>query len=99
MEMQTDGLVQISHVAGSESGENKHRFDKWWLLVLFVIFLIVYLSISKSDPYWRIILFVRDGVWVSLSTTVISFLLVLVVGLLVGLGRLSKNKLINGIST
>jgi polar amino acid transport system permease protein len=99
MDMQTDGLVQISQIAGSDSGENKRRFDKWWLLVIFVIFLIVYLAFSKSDPYWRIILFVRDGVWVSLSTTVISFLLVLVVGLLVGLGRLSKNKIVNGIST
>lgn len=99
MEMQTDGLVQVSQIPGSDSGDNKHRFDKWWLLVIFVIFLIVYLAMSKSDPYWRIILFVRDGVWVSLSTTVISFLLVLVVGLLVGLGRLSKNKIVNGIST
>jgi polar amino acid transport system permease protein len=99
MEMQTDGLVQISSLSSNQPGEEKHRFDKWWLLVFFVIFLIIYLASTKSDPYWRIILFVRDGIWVSLSTTVISFLLVLVVGLLVGLGRLSKNKIVNGIST
>jgi len=99
MEMQTDGMVPLTPVAVAKSGENNKRFDKWWLLVFFVIFLIAYLSITKSDPYWRIILFVRDGIWVSLTTTVISFLLVLVVGLVIGLGRLSKNKLINGIST
>jgi polar amino acid transport system permease protein len=67
--------------------------------LLFVVGLIVYLSVTKSDPYWRIVLFVRDGIWVSLSVTVISFVLVLVTGLVVGLGRLSKNKIINGIST
>ncbi len=99
METPNDGLVQITSLSGNQSGDEKHRFDKWWLLVFFVIFLIVYLASTKSDPYWRIILFVRDGIWVSLTTTVISFLLVLVVGLLVGLGRLSKSKIINGIST
>jgi polar amino acid transport system permease protein len=99
MEMQTDGMVPLTPVAVTKSGENNKRFDKWWLLVFFVIFLIAYLSITKSDPYWRIILFVRDGIWVSLTTTVVSFLLVLVVGLVIGLGRLSKNKIINGIST
>lgn len=99
MEIPNDGLVQISSLSSNPSGDEKRRFDKWWLLVFFVIFLIIYLASTKSDPYWRIILFVRDGIWVSLSTTVISFLLVLVVGLLVGLGRLSKNKIVNGIST
>ncbi len=99
MEMQTDGMVPLSRPADVKPGENNNRFDKWWLLVFFVLFLIAYLSITKSDPYWRIILFVRDGIWVSLTTTVVSFFLVLVVGLIIGLGRLSKNKAINGIST
>lgn len=97
--MQTDGMVPLSRPADAKPGEKNNRFDKWWILVFFVIFLIAYLSITKSDPYWRIILFVRDGIWVSVTTTVISFLLVLVVGLIIGLGRLSKNKAINGIST
>ncbi len=99
MEMQTDGMVPLSRPADVKPGENNNRFDKWWLLVFFVLFLIAYLSITKSDPYWRIILFVRDGIWVSLTTTVVSFFLVLIVGLIIGLGRLSKNKAINGIST
>jgi polar amino acid transport system permease protein len=99
MEMQTDGMVPLNRAAEVKPGENDNRFDKWWLLVIFVIFLIGYLSITKSDPYWRIILFVRDGIWVSLTTTVVSFFLVLAVGLIIGLGRLSKNKAINGIST
>ena len=47
----------------------------------------------------RILLFVRDGIWVTFKTTVISFVLVMVAGLFGGLGRLSKNKLINGIAT
>lgn len=98
MEMQTDGMVQVSPNTDNQT-KDKNRFDKWWFLVIFVVGLIVYLATSQSDPYWRIIQFVQDGVWVSISTTVISFFLVLFVGLFVGLGRLSKNKAINGIST
>ncbi len=98
MDMQTDGMVPLAPLAEVES-KDKNRFDKWWLLVIFVVGLIIYLATSQSDPYWRIIQFVQDGVWVSISTTVISFFLVLFVGLFVGLGRLSKNKAINGIST
>jgi polar amino acid transport system permease protein len=99
MSYQTDGLVQLSPLPSPQPVEKSSRFDKWWILLLFVVGLIIYLSVTKSDPYWRIVLFVRDGIWVSLSVTVISFVLVLVTGLVVGLGRLSKNKIINGVST
>ncbi|NMB55661.1 MAG: amino acid ABC transporter permease [Leptolinea sp.] len=99
MEVPNDGLVQVASLTDTQDGGKKRRFDKWWILVFFVIFLIIYLASTKSDPYWRIILFVQDGIWVSITTTIISFLLVLVVGLIVGLGRLSKNRIINGIST
>lgn len=99
MDMQTDAMVQLSPELKAASEGKKQRFDKWWLLVFFVIFLIIYLATTKSDPFWRIIVFVQDGIWVSISTTVITFFLVLVVGLFIGLGRLSKNKLINGVST
>jgi polar amino acid transport system permease protein len=96
---QNEGLISIESHDGLSTESKGKRFDKWWILLFFVVGLIVYLSITKSDPYWRIILFVRDGIWVSFTTTIISFLLVLVAGLIVGLGRLSKNHVINGIST
>lgn len=73
--------------------------DPWWLMVLFVILLVVFLVLFKPDPYKRILFFVQDGILVTLQTTIISFILVMVVGLFGGLGRLSKNFLINGIAT
>lgn len=75
------------------------KFDRWWLLLAFVIALILFMTLSKPDPYQRIIVFVKDGILITLQTTIISFLLVLVVGLIGGLGRISKNKAINGIAT
>ncbi|MGA9398246.1 MAG: amino acid ABC transporter permease, partial [Anaerolineaceae bacterium] len=71
----------------------------WWGLVFTVILLVIGLVIFKPDPYRRILLFVQDGIGVTIKTTVISFVLVMVLGLFGGLGRLAKNKLINGAAT
>ncbi len=79
--------------------EPSARIDPWWWLVLAVIALIVFLVLVRPDPFRRIIIFVSDGLWVSISITLISFVLILVTGLLGGLGRLSKNRVIHGLST
>lgn len=74
-------------------------FDRWWLLLASVIALIALLALSKPDPYWRIIKYVKEGIWTTVSLTGISFLLVLFFGLLVALARLSKSRTLVGIST
>ena len=83
-------------VAGAESGM---RIDPWWGLVALVVVLLVVLVTVKSDPFWNILLFVRDGIAVTALLTVVAFLFVVVVGMLGALGRLSRNPFIHGIST
>ena len=83
-------------VAGAESGM---RIDPWWGLVALVVVLLVALVTLKSDPFWNILLFVRDGIAVTALITVVAFLFIVVVGMIGGLGRLSKNPLIHGVST
>ena len=75
------------------------EIDQWWLLVAIVVLLIILLVTTKPDPYDRILKFVGDGIWVTLYTTLISFTLVLVLGLFGGLGRTSRNKIIRGIAS
>lgn len=75
------------------------RLDQWWLLFLGVVAITVLLMVQKPDPYRRIVVFLLDGVRVTLSITVVSFLLILVAGLIGGLGRVSKNRLVNGIAS
>ncbi|NLG99249.1 MAG: amino acid ABC transporter permease [Chloroflexi bacterium] len=74
-------------------------FDRWWLLVVGVAAIIVLLVLVRPDPYRRIITFVSDGILVTVGVTVVSFVLMLIVGLFGGLGRLSRNKFIRGIAT
>ena len=79
--------------------EPYNRIDPWWGLVLTVIALVVILVIFVPDPYARILVFVKEGIYVTMSTTLISFILMLIVGLIGALGRLSNKKIINGIAT
>lgn len=92
----------VPNVAGlenvPEAGVGYH-IDAWWWLVALVAGIIAILSISKPDPYWRIVLFVRDGIGVTALITVVSFILMLFVGMLGGLGRISTNKFIHLITT
>jgi len=71
------------------------RFDHWWWLVAVVALALLLLVTLEPDPYWRVLKFVRDGLLVTVTVTVISFVFVLIVGMLGGLGRLSKNRAIN----
>ncbi len=78
--------------------------DRWWLLVFGVIGLVVFMVFLWPDPdtrdiFRRGITFMLAGLWVTIWVTIVSFLLVTVLGLFGGLGRLSKNPVINGLST
>jgi polar amino acid transport system permease protein len=80
-------------------GEYNARMDPWWGMVIAVIAAVVGLVVFLPDPYRRILNFVSDGVLVTLEVTAISFFMVVIMGLIGGLGRLSKNRLIYGIAS
>ncbi|PKO04661.1 MAG: amino acid ABC transporter permease [Chloroflexi bacterium HGW-Chloroflexi-3] len=95
-------MVNSKNENNSKNGEKKGYsffFDRWWLLLFGVLAIIVLLVIFKPDPFRRIIIFVYDGIWVTIFTTVVSFVLVLIFGLAAGLGRISKNIILNGMAT
>lgn len=79
--------------------KKKMQFDRWWFLVIAVVVLILLLVLLKPDPYWRMLKAVRNGIWMTISITGISFLIVIVFGLVVALARISKSTVIKGIST
>ena len=65
------------------------HFDSWWWLVAAVAALIALLVVGKPDPYRRILVFVSDGLAVTLGVTLSSFVLVLGLGLAGGLCRIA----------
>ncbi len=72
------------------------RIDAWWGLFIAVVVLVIVLIIFWPDPYRRILEFVADGILITIVVTVVSFVLVLIVGLLGGLGRTASNRYLRG---
>ena len=87
---------ELAHIPGAEPSA---RIDAWWGLLLGAVVLLVALILISPDPFQRIVEFASDGIVITLVVTVASFLLVLAVGMLGGLGRLSRNKIIYGSTT
>jgi len=91
--------IDVGDGAAIPSKKDVGLFTAWRVAFFGAIAIIVYLVVFKPDPYLDIIKFVPDGILVTFEVTVLSILLALVIGLFTGLGRISKNPLINGISS
>jgi polar amino acid transport system permease protein len=87
---------ELSFVTG---GEVNIRQDPWWWLVVLVIAVVVLLVMLQPVPFKEIVVFAKDGILVTVLVTVVSYFLMLILGLFGGLGRLSNNKLIFGLSS
>jgi len=89
-------LANVSRIAQTIIDMSR---DRWWLLELAVILITGVLIVLRPDPFRRIVVFLADGIWITFSITVISFVLVFLVGLIGGMSRLARNPLIKGISS
>jgi len=87
---------ELDHIPGAEPST---RMDAWWWLVALVVGFIALLLIFKPDPFWNILQFVQDGIVITVTVTLISFVLMLGIGMIGGLGRLSTNRIIYTVST
>ncbi|BBD07019.1 amino acid ABC transporter permease [Desulfovibrio ferrophilus] len=99
--MSTKNKVTIEVGDGAAIPRKKDRgiVDAWWLSFIGAIAVISYLCLAKPEPYLRILKFVPDGVLVTFQVTILSIMVSLVLGLITGLGRLSRNRLINLIAS
>jgi len=64
-----------------------------------ILGVIVGYSILGSEAYLKVFSFVLEGIKLTLQTTLLSFALALVLGLLGGLGRVSKNPILYAVAT
>ena len=93
-----DAAIQkdIDRVPGAEISA---KLDPWWWLVVAVVGILIILLVFQPDPYWNILSFVRDGLAITVLLTVVSFIFILIAGLIGGLGRIAKNPVIRLIAT
>lgn len=91
--------IDIGDGVAIPSKQDVGLFTAWRIAFFGAIAAFVGLAVFKPDPYWDIIKFVPDGIVVTFQVTVASILCALVIGLFAGLGRISKNKFVNGIAS
>ena len=91
--------IEVGDGAAIPRPEDKGLVSAWWLALIGAVALIVLLPWLKPDPYLNILRFVPDGILITFEVTVFSISLAIVIGLLTGLGRLSRNRFINLIAS
>ncbi|AAR36795.1 amino acid ABC transporter permease [Geobacter sulfurreducens] len=92
-------VVEVGDGAAIPSKSDIGLFTAWRIAFVGAIGILVVLTITKPDPYLNILKFVPDGILVTFQVTVGAILLALVIGLVAGLGRISSNRIINGIAS
>lgn len=79
--------------------DDSSLFSAWRISFYGAIFLLILLPAVFPDPYRNILLFIPDGIVKTFEVTVLSIIFALIVGLLAGLGRISRITLVNRICT
>jgi polar amino acid transport system permease protein len=92
-------VIQVGDGAAIPVKSDTGLFTAWRVAFFGAIAAFLGLIVFKPDPYLSIIRFIPDGILITFQVTVESILLALVIGLFTGLGRVSKNKYINGIAS
>ena len=92
-------IIDVGEGAALPSPDDKGLVSAWWIALIGTISTIILLAVFKPDPYLKILKFIPDGVFVTFKVTILSIMLAIVIGLLTGLGRISKNPVINLIAS
>jgi polar amino acid transport system permease protein len=91
--------IEVSDGALIPGRGEKTTFSAWRISFFGAIIGIVLLLALRPDPYSKILKFLLDGIVVTLEVTILSIACALVLGLLTGLGRISRNPIVSRIAT
>ncbi|MFP4314640.1 MAG: amino acid ABC transporter permease [Desulfovibrionales bacterium] len=91
--------IDVGDGAAIPTRKDRGLFNAWWISLIGALGIITYLCISRPKPYLDILRFLPDGIIVTFQVTILSILLALILGLITGLGRISKNRVLNLIAS
>ncbi|MSM38584.1 MAG: ABC transporter permease subunit [Geobacter sp.] len=91
--------IDVGDGAAIPTKSDAGLFTAWRIAFVGSISCCILLAVYKPDPYLAIFKFVPDGILVTFKVTVGAILLAIVLGLFTGLGRISTNRLVNGIAS
>jgi polar amino acid transport system permease protein len=91
--------IGVGDGAAIPSRKDAGLFTAWRVAFIGSIGIVLYLIIFEPDPYRDILKFLPDGILVTFQVTIEAIILALIIGLFTGLGRISKNRIVNGIAS
>jgi polar amino acid transport system permease protein len=74
-------------------------FSAWRIAFFGPLVILTGLIVFSPDPYLRIIKFLPDGILVTFEVTFSAIAFALLLGLITGIGRISKNRIINAVAS
>jgi polar amino acid transport system permease protein len=80
------------------SSKQRLRDLPWWFFAIILIAIYAFIIISTNEEYNAAFLFIKVGLAITIKTTLIAYSIAILFGLLAGLGRLSKNIVINNLA-
>ena len=80
------------------SSKRSLRDLPWWFFAIILIAIGVFFVISTNENYNNAFVFIKSGLKFTIKTTLIAYAFAILFGLLAGLGRISKNVVINNLS-
>jgi len=89
-------VVEVGDGAAIPVRSDRGLFTAWRIAFVGAIGTLAALALFKPDPYLAILRFVPDGILVTFEVTLGAIALALAIGLVAGLGRVSRNRLVNG---
>jgi len=88
-------VIEVSDGAAIPRRKDAGLFSAWRISFAGAILILVYLAVSQPDPYYEILRFIPDGILVTFQVTICSIFFALILGLITGLGRISRNRIVN----
>jgi polar amino acid transport system permease protein len=98
-ESRRETKIEVSDGALIPGKGEKSAFSAWRISFFGAIALLVILPIIRPDPYTKILEFLPDGIAKTFEVTLLSIAFALVVGLITGIGRISRTRVLNRIAT
>jgi len=99
-EQQVDPLLQphpVIKIEGQRELRNWREFP-WWFVALLSIAALAAYTIYTQDNYREAFLWIKAGLQVTLSISLISYFIAVFLGLITGLSRLSSNLFLNNLA-
>lgn len=88
---------EIQSQTDSNWSDNWREFP-WWLVIIIGFLVLMGFFIITDEATREAFLFIIPGIWITLQITLFGFALALILGLMAGLGRISKNVVVRNLA-